>query len=227
MKLAIVIPVYNEEKIIKSVIDSLPKEIKGVDKIVVLAVNDGSTDNSSKEIAKTGAKLINHPINLGAGAATVTGLEAAAKVGADLAVTIDGDGQHDSADIKRLIKPVLADKADLVIGTRLKQAKGMPIIKQIGNWGLNVITYALSQMWTTDSQSGFKCFSRKAMDTMDIQALGYEFCSEIIIEAKRKKMRVVEIPTRAIYSNYSKKKGQSIFNGMNIIIKLLVKRITN
>lgn len=227
MKLAIVIPVYNEEKIIKSVIDSLPKEIKGVDKIVVLAVNDGSTDNSSKEIAKTGAKLINHPINLGAGAATVTGLEAAAKVGADLAVTIDGDGQHDSADIKRLIKPVLADKADLVIGTRLKQAKGMPIIKQIGNWGLNVITYALSRMWTTDSQSGFKCFSRKAMDTMDIQALGYEFCSEIIIEAKRKKMRVVEIPTRAIYSNYSKKKGQSIFNGMNIIIKLLVKKITN
>ncbi len=227
MKLAIVIPVYNEEKIIKSVIDSLPKEIKGVDKIVVLAVNDGSTDNSSKEIAKTGAKLINHPINLGAGAATVTGLEAAKKINADLAVTIDGDGQHDSADIKRLIKPVLADKADLVIGTRLKQAKGMPIIKQIGNWGLNVITYALSRMWTTDSQSGFKCFSRKAMDTMDIQALGYEFCSEIIIEAKRKKMRVVEIPTRAIYSNYSKKKGQSIFNGMNIIIKLLVKKITN
>lgn len=227
MKLAIVIPVYNEETVIKSVIEHLPKKIVGIDEIVVLAVNDGSTDNSVEEIAKTCARLIDHPINLGAGAATVTGLEAAKKMNADLAVTMDGDGQHDSADIKRLIKPVLADKADLVIGTRLKQAKGMPIIKRIGNWGLNIITYVLSGTWTTDSQSGFKCFSRKAMDTMDIQALGYEFCSEIIIEAKRKKLRIAEIPTKVIYSSYSKKKGQSIFNGMNIIIKLLVKKITN
>lgn len=226
MKLAVVIPVYNEGKVIKSVIGGLPKKLKGIDEIVVLAVNDDSTDNSANEISKTHAILVNHPINLGAGAATVTGLEAAKKIGADLAVTIDGDGQHNSADISKLIKPVIANKADLVIGTRLKQAKGMPLIKQIGNWGLNVVTYAMSRMWTTDSQSGFKCFSRKAMDTMDIQSLGYEFCSEIIIEAKQKKLRITEVPTKAIYSSYSKKKGQSIFNGMNIVVKLLVKKIT-
>jgi hypothetical protein len=113
-----------------------------------------------------------------------------------------------------------------VIGTRLKSAEGMPVIKQIGNWGLNVITYTLSRVWTTDSQSGFKCFSQNAINKMDIQALGYEFCSEIIIEAKHKKLKIVEIPTKAIYSSYSKKKGQSILNGMNIVVKLLVKKIT-
>jgi glycosyltransferase involved in cell wall biosynthesis len=225
MKLAIVIPVYNEGKVIKSVIDSLPKKLNGIDKIIVLAVNDNSTDNSANEIAKTNAILVNHPVNLGAGATTVTGLEAAKKIGADLAVTIDGDGQHNSSDIGKLIKPITTGRADLVIGTRLKQAKGMPIIKQVGNWGLNIVTYAMSRMWTTDSQSGFKCFSKKAMDMMDIQSLGYEFCSEIIIEAKQKKLRIVEVPTKAIYSSYSKKKGQSVFNGMNIVVKLLVKKI--
>lgn len=225
MKLAIVIPVYNEGKVIKSVIDNLPKKLAGIDKITVLAINDNSTDNSANEIAKTNAILVNHPVNLGAGAATVTGLEAAKKIGADLAVTIDGDGQHNSSDIGKLIKPIIVGKADLVIGTRLKQAKGMPIVKQIGNWGLNIVTYAMSRAWTTDSQSGFKCFSKKAMNAMDIQTLGYEFCSEIIIEAKQKKLRIVEVPTKAIYSSYSKKKGQSVFNGMNIVVKLLVKKI--
>jgi glycosyltransferase involved in cell wall biosynthesis len=156
----------------------------------------------------------------------VTGLEAAKKLGADLVVTIDGDGQHDPRDIQKLIQPVLLDQADLVIGTRLKDPKGMPALKRFGNLGLNLITYVISKKWTSDSQSGFKCFSAQAIDKMDIEALGYEFCSEIIIEAKRKKLRMAEVPIKVIYTDYSKRKGQSIFNGTNIVIKLLIRKLT-
>ncbi|MCX6809778.1 MAG: glycosyltransferase family 2 protein [Candidatus Berkelbacteria bacterium] len=224
--LAIVIPVYNEGPVIRSVINSLPKQISGVDKITVLAVNDGSTDNSAKEIKKTKAVLVSHPINLGAGSATVTGLKGAEKIKADIAVTIDGDGQHDPKDIAKIIKPILQNKADIVIGTRLKKSKGMPNIKKVGNWGLNIITYALSRMWTSDSQSGFRAFSKKAISALDIESLGYEFCSEVLVEAKRQKLKIAEVPVRVIYTHYSKQKGQSIFNGMNIVIKLIIGKIT-
>ncbi len=226
MKLAIVIPVFNEGVVIRELIESLPKKIDGIDKIVVIAVNDGSTDNSSDEIRKTKALLVEHPINMGAGAATVTGLEAASKIGADLAITLDGDGQHDPKDIQKLVKPILQNRADLVIGVRSQKSSQMPAIKKIGNAGLNLITYALSRTWTTDSQSGFKCFSREAIDKLEVEGFGYEFCSEIIMEAKRKNIRIAEVPISVIYSEYSKKKGQSIFNGTNIVLKLLFKKLT-
>lgn len=102
----------------------------------------------------------------------------------------------------------------------------MPSIKKIGNLGLNIITYALSRMWTSDSQSGFKAFSKKAMTKLDIGSLGYEFCSEVLIEAKRQKLKMAEVPIQVIYTDYSKKKGQSIFNGANIVIKLIIEKIT-
>ncbi len=224
--LSIIIPVYNEGTVIRKVINGLPNKIKGIDKITVLAVNDGSTDNSAEEIKKTSAILISHPLNMGAGSATVTGISAAKILKADVAVTIDGDGQHHPSDIAKVIQPILQHKADIVIGTRLKKSKGMPSIKKFGNWGLNIITFALSRIWTSDSQSGFKAFSRNAISKLDIGSLGYEFCSEVLIEAKRQKLKLTEVPIRVIYTDYSKRKGQSIFNGTNIVIKLIIRKIT-
>lgn len=224
--LCIVIPVYNEGTVIRSVINGLPKKIGGIDKISILAINDGSTDNSAEEIKKTKAVLLSHPLNMGAGSATVTGMEASKQLGCDLVVTIDGDGQHDPGDITKVIRPILANKADVVIGTRLKRSKGMPRVKKIGNWGLNFITFALSGVWTSDSQSGFKAFSKNAMSRIEIGSLGYEFCSEVLIEIRRQKLKLAEVPIKVIYTHYSKKKGQSIFNGANIVIKLIISKIT-
>lgn len=226
MHLAIVIPVYNEGAVIKKVIDSLPKKIKGVNKITVLAVNDGSTDNSAEEINKTRAYLINLLVNSGAGSATATGLEGAMQIGADAAVTFDGDGQHSPQDIEKVLRPILNGEADLVVGTRLLNPKGMPWYKKIGNKGLNLITFALSGKWTTDSQSGFKAFSKKALHALRFDAMGYEFCSQIIIEVSRNRLKMKEIPIKVIYNKYSNKKGQSIFNGINIVVKLIFKKIT-
>jgi len=226
MHLAIVIPVYNEEKVIRKVINSLPKRLEGIDEITVLAINDGSKDDSEQEISKTGATLVSHYTNLGAGCATATGLEAARRLGADVTVTFDGDGQHDPLDIAKVIKPILKKRADLVIGTRLLSPKGMPHHKRIGNWGLNLITYLLSGKWTSDSQSGLKAFSAHALEKIDLDTAGYEFCSEIILEATRKRLKICEIPIKVIYTPYSRSKGQSVLNGVNIVAKLILKKLT-
>jgi len=223
--LAIVIPVYNEGPVIKKVIDGLPKKIKDVDKTTVLAVNDGSTDSSVAQIKKTKAVLISLPINMGVGAATATGFEAARILDADIAVTMDGDGQHDPKDIQKIIAPILKNKADLVIGTRLVNSKGMPFYKKFGNNILNFFTYLFSGYFSTDSQSGFKAFSKKALLCLKFEALGYEFCSEIIIEVIKKRLKIKEVPIKVIYNSYSKKKGQSIFNGINVITKLALKKL--
>jgi len=222
--LCIVIPVFNEGLVIRKVINSLPRKIKQINKITVVAVNDGSTDNSVSEIKKTGALLIDLPLNLGYGGANITGLEASRKLGADIALTFDGDGQHDPSEIIKVIQPVLQKKADVVIGVRRINVRRMPRIKKIGNWGMSFITSVLSGRWVADSQSGFKAFSKRAIQKINIDATGYEFCSEIIIEARRKKLQICEVPVKVIYSEYSKRKGQSIFNGTNIVVKLLIKK---
>lgn len=226
MKLAIVIPVYNEESVIKSVILGLPKKIKGVRKIAVIAVNDGSNDSSSEQIRKTKAILVSHPFNMGYGSATVTGFEAAKMIGADIVVTFDGDGQHSPRDIAKMVKPIIQGQADLVLGVRKLGHKEMPLHKKIGIIGLGVITYCLSGKWTSDSQSGFKAFSRRAIESLRLDLLGYEFASEIIMEASSRRLKTVEIPVRVIYNQHSIRKGQPIINGVNIVAKLIFKKLT-
>ncbi len=225
MKLAIVIPVFNESKVIKTVINSLPRRLKGIDKISIIAVNDGSTDSSQKEILKTDAVLLNHPINLGTGSATITGFEMAKKLSTDIAVSIDGDGQHDPKDIEKVIEPILEQKADLVIGSRLIKSEGMPKLKKAGNFIFNFITFILCGRWVSDTQSGFKAISRPLLSKLRLDTMGYEICSEIIIEAAQQKAIVKEVPIRVIYTSYSKSKGQSMLNGVNILTKLIFRKV--
>lgn len=225
MHLAIVIPAYNEGRVIKGVIGSLPRRLSHIEKISIIVVNDGSTDNTAQQVLETRATLVSHPLNMGVGSATVTGLETAKKIDADIAVTFDGDGQHDPKDIAKVIRPIISGEADLVIGSRLLKAKGMPFIKKVGNWFLNLVTRVLSGYNTSDSQSGFKAFSRYSLSKFNLDTMGYEICSEIIMEAAKNKLEVKEIPIRVIYSNYSRGKGQSIINGINIVGKLIARRM--
>lgn len=226
MHLVIVIPVYNEEKVIKKVIKSIPKKINGVSKTTIIVVNDGSTDNSAEQVKATRALLVNLPFNLGIGLATATGIEAGKIVGADILVTMDGDGQHDPRDIQALIKPIISQKYDLVIGARLINRQSMPTLKKVGNWLMNAITYVFSGIWTSDSQSGMRALSKQALQKITINTSGYEVSSEIIILAKHKKLKITEIPIKTIYSKYSMAKGQNPLNGLNIALRLLYKKIS-
>jgi len=227
MKLVIVIPSYNEDAAIADVLKSLPKKIDGVDEIISLVVNDGSNDGTC-DIAKQYANyVISHVVNLGVGAATITGFEAAKKLRADIIITIDADGQHNPKDIQKLIAPILGKRADVCIGTRMLNPESMPSLKIFGNWLMNFITFLVFQKWSTDSQSGMKVFNRKAIKKMRFHSMGYEICSEIIGEITRNKLRLIEVPIETRYSAYSKVKGQNWLNGINILTRILTIKLAN
>ena len=226
MKLAIVIPAYNEENAIKDVLLSLPTDIKGVKEIISIVVDDGSTDKTHKIAQKHACHAVRHVVNLGVGAATTTGLEVAKKLKSDIVVTIDADGQHNPADIERIIQPILDHRSDVIIGTRMKNSQGMPILKIFGNNFMNFLTFLVFQKWSSDSQSGMKAFNSKALRKIQLNSVGYEICSEMIGEIKRNKLKLAEIPIEVIYTEYSKMKGQNWINGINVLTKMLVIKIT-
>ncbi|MCX6710097.1 MAG: glycosyltransferase family 2 protein [Candidatus Woesearchaeota archaeon] len=217
-RLFIVMPAYNEEKAIAGVIRSLKHS--GYNNIIV--VDDGSRDKTSAIAEKEGVILIRHFINRGLGGALGTGISAALKMGAEIIVTFDSDGQHDVSDIKKVAAPIRRGEADVAIGSRLVNSKGMPFVRRVGNWGLNFFTYLLFGVFVTDSQSGLRAFSKNAAEKMDIRTNAMEVSSEIIREIGDKKLRLKEVPIKAIYSEYSLRKGQSTINGFRIMMKLFI-----
>jgi glycosyltransferase involved in cell wall biosynthesis len=225
MRLAIIIPAYNEEKTITQVIKRIPKKIKGVSVINIIVIDDGSKDETVKVAKNTGATVLSHLINQGVGAATITGLEAAKKINTDIAITLDADGQHDPKEIAKIVDLIRKKQYDVVIGTRIMSRKKMPLLKIVGNYIMNWLTYVLYEIWVKDSQSGFKGFSKKAILKMKLSSSGYEICSEIIGEIKRLNLKYYEMPVKTIYTAYSKKRGQFSLNGVNIVIKLITRSI--
>ena len=226
MTLAILIPARNEEKHITQVIKNIPKKITGISKKTIFLIDDGSSDKTAELAKKAGAKVLTMMINQGVGTATVTGIEAAKIIDADIALTLDGDGQHDPKEINKIVSLIIRDKYDVVLGARLLDRKQMPLHKIIGNSIMNWVTYVLVGLWVKDSQSGFKGFSKKAFQQFKLTSSGYEICSEIIGEIKRLKLKYTELPVKTIYSDHSRKKGQFSLNAVNIIIKLIVKSLT-
>ena len=217
----IVIPAYNEEKVIGGVIDNLKK--RGLKNIIV--VDDGSSDNTSKIAKKHGAKAYSHVINRGLGGALNTGITAALLSGADIIATCDADGQHDPKDVKRAIKTLVDEGYDAVMGSRMINSKGMSLSRKILNNGANFLTYLLFGIYVTDTQGGLRVFSRSAAEKIKIKTNRMEVSSEIIKEIGRNKLRFKEIPIKAIYTDYSLMKGQKNANAFRIIYKLILSRI--
>lgn len=226
MKLAIIIPALNEASVIKKVIQGIPPKITGIKEIVIFVIDDGSNDMTGEIAQKAGAEVLTHIINQGTGAATITGLTAAKDIDTDVALTLDGDGQHDPKEISQMIQLILKQKYDVVLGTRVMDRKKMPLLKIVGNNIMNWLTYVLYEIWVKDSQSGFKAFSKNALKKMKLTSSGYEICSEIVGEIKRNNLKYFEMPIKTIYTDYSQKRGQFSLNGVNIIIRLIVRAIT-
>lgn len=223
MNLAIIAPALNEGQVISNVLKSLPKKIRGIYKIYIVVVNDGSTDNTAKEAKSSGAIVLTHVINRGLGAAIKTGLSWAKKEDVQILVTFDADGQHNPDDIQRVIKPILSHEADLVIGSRFITKQQVPLDRLFLNRIANLVAFLLFGIKSTDTQSGLRAFSRKAIELIDYKADRMEFSSEIFLEAQRNNLKVTEIPIQAIYTPYSRKKGQKNVNAIPIMLKFLVK----
>ena len=222
MKTVIVLPAYNEEKYVGEVLRSCREH--GFDHVIV--VDDGSLDNTGTAAADSGAVVVSHMINRGVGAATQTGLSAARMMGADIAVTMDADGQHLAGDIKPLLEILERDRADIVIGSRFLNRKNrIPMLRRGFNLVANLITFMLSGIYISDSQSGMKVFSGEALARINITSNGYEFCSEIIREARYFRLRISEVPISVKYSDYTLSKGQNFASGITTVFKLMLRTL--
>jgi UDP-N-acetylglucosamine---dolichyl-phosphate N-acetylglucosaminyltransferase len=219
-RVVVVIPAYNEERTIVEVIRGLKQ--RGFTTLIV--VDDGSSDRTGALASDEGVIRLRHLLNRGLGGALGTGISAALRLGAEVIVTFDADGQHDPNDIVRLLEPIEVGKAEVVIGSRMLDPQGMPYRRRMANWIANVVTYLLFGGWTTDSQSGLRAFSSQAATRMQIMTTGMEVSSEIIAETVRNRLKWEEVPVQAIYTDYSLSKGQSFTVGLQTLIKLILTR---
>lgn len=216
-KIFVVIPAKDEAGRIAPVIQKC-REL-GYEHIVV--VDDGSQDNTREVASREGAKVVQHIINLGAGAATQTGIAYALQEGADLLVTLDADHQHFPEDIPRLIERLNNSHAEIVIGSRFLHAENeIPLSRiwfnRIGNW----INFLITGLWVTDSQSGMKAFTAEFARSVEIRMDGFEFCIELIRYASHHKFHLEEVPIRVQYTPDTLSKGQNFFSGLRMLARL-------
>tara|TARA_Y100001936_G_scaffold48248_1_gene46942 strand:- start:5340 stop:6221 length:882 start_codon:yes stop_codon:yes gene_type:complete len=197
LKIIVGIPAFNEEKNIASIITKL---MNITDTIIVC--NDGSSDLTSEIAEKMGAITINHEKNLGYGGAIRSIFLKAKELDGDILVTFDADGQHRIQDIENVIKPIINHEADLVIGSRFldESEKEVPQYRKVGIKVITKITNASIKEQLTDSQSGFRAYSKKIVHELNPSELGMGISTEILIKASSKNFKITEVPIKILYS---------------------------
>src|SRR4051812_36963232 len=199
MKLVVTIPALNEEKTIYQVVSGVPRDIEGVAEVEVIVVNDGSTDDTAKEALRAGALVVNLIGRPGLGYVFRTGLERAMRRGADIIVNIDGDGQFNPADIRKLVEPLLQDRADFVTCSRFADPAlrpEMPTVKYWGNRGVTrIINWVCGGTEFTDVSCGFRAFNREAAYRLTLFGR-FTYTQETFIDLFSKGLRMVEVPLK-------------------------------
>ena len=191
------IPAFNEEKNIAAIITKLADV---ADSLIVC--NDGSSDLTSDIAKRMGAFIINHEKNLGYGAAIRSIFLKAKELDGDILVTFDADGQHRIEDIENVMKPIIDQEADLVIGSRFldESEKEVPQYRKVGIKVITKITNASIKKQLTDSQSGFRAYSKKVLNELNPSELGMGISTEILIKASSKNFRITEVPIKILYA---------------------------
>jgi glycosyltransferase involved in cell wall biosynthesis len=205
MRLIVMVPAYNEEDTIGDVIKNIPRKIDGVQEVKVLVIEDGSTDRTVEVAKDAGAdRIVSQRVRMGLARAFDKGLDIALKMGADLIVNIDADGQYDPKEIPKLIQPILNGEADIVLGNRqIDKLTHMSFSRKIGNKIATFVTNKLSGLNISDSQTGFRAFSRRAALMLSVLS-DYTYTQETLIQAAYKKLRIVEVPIE-----FRERKGKS------------------
>lgn len=227
MKLLIILPAFNEAKVISQVLAEVKKATaKLAVQTEICVINDGSSDNTALVAKKANAAVLTHVINRGLGASLSTGLEYAQQIQADFAITMDSDGQHDPNDLITVLKPLLNKQADVVIGSRRLQPTGqMPFLRRINNQAFNLLTRLLFGVVTTDSLSGFRGFGKRAIQLIKLKTERMEVSNEFFTEIKRHQLKFTEVPIKVIYTEYSLAKGVKPGNVFAIVFRLLLRLV--
>lgn len=213
-KVIIVIPAYNEERFIGSVV---LKTRKYCDSVIV--VDDGSSDATASIAALAGAQVVCHESNRGKGAALSTALSAARLHQPDVVVMLDADGQHSPDEISTITAPILLDQADIVIGSRyLGDSTATPRHRVWGHRAFNLMTRLASGVSTSDSQSGYRAFSPQALDVITLYSKGFSVESEMQFIINQHGLRLVEVPITVQYTDKPKRNvlshGVLVLNGL-------------
>jgi len=227
MYVLIYIPAYNEAAKIGEVIRSLPDSLPNVEQVGKLVVDDGSTDGTAKIAEDAGAGVVRHEMNRGVGGAFHTALESALKLGADILVSIDADGQFDPAEIEKLIAPIMEGRADLVTGNRFASGQkpgNMPKVRYWGNLAMSRIVSTLSPgRRIQDVSCGFRAYSREALLNLNLYGR-FTYTQETVMDIAFKGLPIVEIPIVVRYftgrkSRVARNLPRYGINTMNIILR--------
>jgi len=230
----VVIPALNEGPHIAKVIKSIPSTIKTGKQTFatrVAVVDDGSTDETGERARAAGATVLTHVVNTGAGGATRTGLRYAEQCGDEslkYVVSIDGDGQHATDDVQRLVDYAVEHDSKFVVGNRLHAANktNMPLQRRFINWGGSLFSRVLFGIKTKDTQSGMRLYEASILPKIsDFTLDRYGFCTETLWHAVRNHIRVDEVPIAVSYSKEGMARGQSIWASMEILRDLIRVRI--
>jgi glycosyltransferase involved in cell wall biosynthesis len=213
------IPCYNEANFIGDVVR---RTAAHVDAVVV--VDDGSTDGTAEAARAAGAQVRRHETNRGPGAAARTCLEVGREFGADVLVTLDGDGQHDPDEIPEVLAPVLAGAADVVIGSRF--LGGYNNVARYRKFGIDVITFLYnvgSREKITDGQSCFRAYGRQALETLTITEDGFGFSVETLVQARKADLRIGEVSISCVYHEQSHSMNP-VLHGLGVALMVVKHR---
>jgi glycosyltransferase involved in cell wall biosynthesis len=225
MKLTIVIPAYNEEKTLGKVIEQIPKEIDSITNLKIIVVDDGSTDKTSEIAKKHGAEVYSFTKNRGLAKAISKSFSLSIQNNSDFMIILDADNQYDPSEIPLLLKPVLENKADIVLGDRqVKTLDHMPIQKRIGNQISSKVLSSLIGLNIKDAQTGFRAFNKEALEKLQIFP-NYTYTQETLMQAKYKGLKIVEIPVKFRKRDDESRLISNIFSYASRTISLIASTI--
>ncbi len=218
----IIVPVFNEGEVIKKVLQALC-----LTPYRIILVDDSSTDNTLQIAKEFPITVLHHIINLGQGAALQTGFDFVLKQkNAKCVVTFDSDGQHAVDDLVPIISPVITGEYDVVLGSRFldKTAVGMPLLKLLTLKIGTTFTRLSTGLHVTDTHNGFRAFSFEALKKINITQNRMAHGSEILSKISKYKLKYCEVPVTISYTDYTRRKGQSVLNSINILWDLIFGR---
>jgi polyprenyl-phospho-N-acetylgalactosaminyl synthase len=221
-KVFVIIPAFNENEVITSVIkDLLPLNYQ------IIVVDDGSEMPLQTLLSNFPVSVLRHKVNLGQGAAIQTGIEYALLKNSQNIVTFDADGQHSADDIKKLLLLLENNEADICLGSRfIKGAKhNMSFTRKILIHSARLLNFCLTGIMLTDAHNGLRAMNRNVASVIQIRENGMAHATELLTQIKKNKFRYKEVPVHIHYSAYSRKKGQTIWSSFRIFFDLLLNKI--